>query len=27
VWTDFQQVNGKQPYSSFNTQKVELLTQ
>jgi hypothetical protein len=27
VWTDFQFINGQRPYYSFNTQKVELLTE
>jgi hypothetical protein len=27
VWTDFQDINGRKPYYSFNTQKVELLAE
>ncbi len=27
VWTDFQFIDGQRPYYSFNTQKVELVTQ
>jgi hypothetical protein len=27
IWTDFQFINGQRPYYSFNTQKVELVTE